>query len=298
MRIRHLIAWLVVPALGCASSPAKAREALQVIDAHVHTSFDGSENKEAEITYSREGILREFRASNIVGAVSMMGRDGSGYDAELAKRGVTYCVGISEKPDYKAVEAGIKSGKYGCIKIYLGYIHKFAADVMYSPAYALAEKYGVPVVFHTGDIWDQDGKLKYADPMTIDEVAVDHRKVTFVIAHIGNPWIQTAAEVAYKNPNVYLEGSAMVVGDLDRFTAAQLDEQVVKQLRWVFNYIENPKKLMFGTDWPLVPIDQYLDVFLRAIPVEHWEKVFHDNAVRVYKMKRPLLDPDTNASER
>lgn len=273
-------------------------EDLQVIDAHVHTHFDGNKDETTGIVYSREGLLKEFNGSNVVGAVAMMSRDGVGYDAELAKRGVSFCFGIPEKPDYKLIEAGIKAGKFSCLKIYLGYIHKFAADVMYEPAYQLAEKYNIPVVFHTGDIWDKNGKLKYADPMTIDEVAVDHRKVAFVIAHIGNPWIQTAAEVAFKNPNVYLEGSAMVVGDLDRYTAAELEEQVVKPLRWVFNYIEDPKKLMFGTDWPLVPIDQYLDVFLRAIPIEHWEKVFHDNAVRVYKMKRPILDPETVASER
>ena len=39
------------------------------------------------------------------------------------------------------------------------------------------------------------------------------RRSTFVIAHCGNPWIESAAEVAYKNPNVYIECSAMLTGD-------------------------------------------------------------------------------------
>jgi hypothetical protein len=55
--------------------------------------------------------------------------------------------------------------------------------------------------------------VKFSHPLTIDEVAVDHPDITFVIAHAGNPWIESAAEVAYKNPNVYLDGSAFVIGD-------------------------------------------------------------------------------------
>jgi predicted TIM-barrel fold metal-dependent hydrolase len=47
--------------------------------------------------------------------------------------------------------------------------HKF-----YEPAYQLAQKYDVPVIFHTGDTYSVKAKLKYADPLTIDEVAVDH----------------------------------------------------------------------------------------------------------------------------
>lgn len=288
--------WIVIAFFLVFNACATAKQ-MQVIDAHVHTSFTGEKDESTDITYSRDDLLQEFKDAGIVGAVSMMSRTGTGYDEELAKKGVTFCVGISLTPDYKAIEEGLKNKKYGCIKIYLGYIHKFASDVLYAPAYDLAEKYNVPVVFHTGDIWDKDGKLKYADPMTIDEVAVDHRKVTLVIAHIGNPWIQTAAEVAYKNPNVYLEGSALLVGDLSRYSRAELDEQMVKPLKWVFNYIEDPKKIMFGTDWPLVPIEQYLDVFMRAIPVEHWNKVLHDNAVRVYKLNQPILDPETDASQ-
>jgi uncharacterized protein len=278
------------PASQKATSPKRGR--MPIIDAHVHTKFSGKTDPDTEITYSKEGLLAEFEDNNIVGAVSMMARDGSGYDETLKQRGITFCVGINEKPNYTEIEDGLKSKKYGCIKIYLGYIHKFASDPIYKKAYELAEKYSVPVVFHTGDIYDVDGKLKYSDPMTIDEIAVDYRKVTFVIAHIGNPWIQTAAEVAYKNPNVYLEGSAILIGDLTRFSKREIEEQMVKSLRWVFSYIENPKKLMFGTDWPLVPIDQYLNVFFEAIPPQHWSAVFHDNAVRIYKLKRPLLIPD------
>jgi hypothetical protein len=68
----------------------------------------------------------------------------------------------------------------------LGYVHRYAYDRQYEPIYRLAQKYDVPVVFHTGDTNSVRAKIKFADPLTIDEVAVDHPKVTFVIAHCGN----------------------------------------------------------------------------------------------------------------
>jgi len=43
---------------------------------------------------------------------------------------------------------------------------------------------------------------------------------------------------------------------------------------------------MFGTDWPLVSIKPYVEAHKRAIPKEHWRAVFHDNAVRVFKLQK------------
>jgi predicted TIM-barrel fold metal-dependent hydrolase len=218
-----------------------------------------------------------------VGAVAHTSKDGTGY-VDLRSRGVVHCAGVDAKVDVARVEAGLKSGKYGCIKIYLGYVHQYANDKGYEPAYRLAEKYGVPVVFHTGDTYSTVAKLKYADPMPIDEVAVDHPKVNFVIAHCGNPWIETAAEIAYKNPNVYLEGSAFLIGNLDKTDPEHVEKYAVRSISWVFGFLEDPSKLMFGSDWPLTDIGSYVRAFKRAIPREHWKAVFHDNAARVFKI--------------
>ena len=198
-----------------------------------------------------------------------------------------HCAGVSGAlEDAKRVEEGLKGGRYGCIKIYLGYVKRWASAEEYKVFYRLAEKFDVPVVFHTGDTYDIDGHIKYAEPTTIDEVAVEFRKVTFVIAHLGNPWIQSAAEVAYKNPNVWLEGSALMVGNLDKKSKAAVDELMVKPTKWAFTYLEFPKKLMFGTDWPLTDVASYIAAYKRAIPKEHWKAVFHDNAAKVFKFKR------------
>ncbi|MBW3535247.1 MAG: amidohydrolase family protein, partial [Gemmatimonadetes bacterium] len=179
-------------------------------------------------------------------------------------------------------EGVLAAGRIHCVKIRLGYVHRWASDPAYEPVYALAERFDVPVVFHTGDTWSSRAKLKYADPLTVDEVAVDHPAVTFVIAHCGNPWIESAAEVAYKNPNVVLECSAMLTGDMAALEGADVATYVTDPIRWIFGYVEDPSKLMFGSDWPLVELASYAEAYRAAIPPEHWRAVFHDNAARVF----------------
>ncbi len=269
-----------------AADAAQPTAPLKIIDAHVHTRFSGESDESSGITVTREGFVNEMKQAGVVGAVSHAPKDSTADLPDLGANGVIHCAGIGDSWNNANVEAGLKSGKFRCIKIYLGYTYRYAYDPLYKPVYLLAQKYDVPVVFHTGDTYSRDGKLKYADPLTIDEVAVENRGVRFVIAHIGNPWIESAAEVAYKNPNVYLDGSALLIGNLDSIPEEKLDQYVVKPLAWVFGYVEDPGKLMYGSDWPLTPMASYIRVFKKAIPKEHWNAVFHDNAAKVFKIKK------------
>jgi uncharacterized protein len=272
----------------CSPRPAADSRAadppLRIIDAHVHTHFVDGPDPLSGLDGSRAGFLASMRRAGVVGAVAMDARDGTGY-VDLSAEGVIHCGGVPEPPDTVPLAVGLADGRYKCLKIYLGYVSRTAADPAYEPVYALAAHHHVPVVFHTGDTSTPDGKVRYSDPLPIDEVAVDHRDVRFVIAHAGNPWIQTAAEIAYKNPNVYIEASALMVGDPAKRDTAWVRRYVEEPISWVFGYIEDPTKMMFGTDWPLVDMAGYVEAYKRAIPREHWQAVFHDNAARVFGME-------------
>jgi uncharacterized protein len=286
---------IVVVALFCFPFPAHSQsvnqtrsavepssEELQIIDAHTHTEFTGGVEPTSGIPMTETEYFKEWREAGVVGAVAHTSQTlGNFYN--LKDRNVIYCAGVGNKVNARLIDAGLKSGKYGCIKIYLGYVHRYAYDPAYEPIYRLAQKYDVPVVFHTGDTYSTRAKLKYADPLTIDDVAVDHPRVRFVIAHCGNPWIESAAEVTYKNPNVFMECSALLIGDLSQTPKEKVDTYVTRPIAWIFGYLEDPSKLMFGTDWPLNKIKPYVDAYKAAIPKEHWQAVFHDNAVRVFK---------------
>lgn len=280
--MRYLLLFILAACASKHQSPST--KPLKIIDVHLHTAFSGEPEPNSGIMESREQLFKEMKAANVVGGVAHTFWNGDYYQ-DLRKEGIIHCMGIDKVPKLAEVEKGLRSGKFSCIKIYLGYIHQYAYDRPYRPLYMLAEKYDVPVVFHTGDTYYATGKLKYADPLTIDEVAVDFPKTRFVLAHCGYPWIQSAAEVAYKNPNVYLDGSAFLVGDFKKIPAEQIQKHLIEPLRWIHTYINNPRKLMFGSDWPLSDIPSYVDAFKRAIPEEDWQNVFHDNAVRVFKLK-------------
>jgi hypothetical protein len=257
---------------------------IAVIDVHTHTAFKRNSERTSN-SPTEDQYFKEWREAGVVGAIAHTSASGEDF-FELKNRNVIYCGGVGDSIDLKRIEDGLKSRNYRCIKVYLGYTYRYAYDPLYEPIYRLAQKYDVPVVFHTGDTASTKAKLKFADPLTIDEVAVDHPKVNFVIAHCGNPWIESAAEVAYKNPNVFIECSALLTGNLDQMPKEKVDIYVVRPIAWVFGYLEDPKKMMFGSDWPLVTIKPYVEAYKRAIPKEHWKAVFHDNAVRVFKFSQ------------
>ena len=287
--MRYLIVILIlacplftyVPAGQNAPAGSPTQE-LPIIDAHTHTDFSGGPERSSGIPKTEAQYFKEWKEAGVVGAVAHTSATGANYH-DLKSRNVIHCAGVDTNVDSARIESGLKSGKYGCIKIYLGYVHRFAYDQQYEPVYKLAEKYDVPVVFHTGDTYTKGAKLKYADPLTIDEVAVDHPRVKFVIAHCGNPWVESAAEVTYKNSNVYIECSALLLGNLSELPKENVETYVTRPIAWVFGYVEDPKKMMFGTDWPLIAIKPYVEAYKSAIPKEHWQAVFHDNAVRVFK---------------
>jgi len=113
---------------------------------------------------------------------------------------------------------------------------------------------------------------------------VTYPKIRFVIAHLGNPWFHSAAEVVYKNDNVSVDLSALLLDDVSQIDPETVDELIIKPIRFVFRYTENPSKFLFASDWPLVDIKSYKQVIMRAIPEAHWDKVFHDNAAALFKL--------------
>jgi hypothetical protein len=257
---------------------------LPVIDAHTHADFSGHPETTSGIPETLPQYLKELKEIGGVGAVGHGGKGVRILEPELASLPLYQCYGVREGVSPAAVEKALKAKQARCVKIYLGYVHRFAADKAYRPLYKLAEKYDVPVVFHTGDTYSTKGKLKYSDPLTIDEVAVDFPKTTFVIAHLGNPWVESAAEVAYKNPNVYVEASALLIGDF-KGRPEEVETYLVRPIKWAYGYVADSSKFMYGTDWPLVGMKDYFEAYKKAIPEKDWCKVFFQNAVKVFRMR-------------
>ena len=160
------------------------------------------------------------------------------------------------------------------LKAYLGYLHFGPEDPKYLPYYKIAAKYHLPVIFHTGDNWSTTAKLKYAHPLRVDEVAVDHPDVRFVLAHFGNPWLFDAAEVIFKNTNVWADLSGLFVGSNqeinDLLDGAKARDsaagQVFSELNRAIAYVCDYKRFLYGSDWPLAPLASYRRLIEALIP--------------------------------
>jgi predicted TIM-barrel fold metal-dependent hydrolase len=129
--------------------------------------------------------------------------------------------------------------------------------------------------------------VKFAHPLKIDEVAVDFPKTKFVIAHFGNPWVLDAAQVVYKNKNVWADLSAILIGDAAAFATMEKDgvlKRAVKRIKEGIEYSEAPERFLFGSDWPLVPIATYRNFVRRLFPEKQHAAVFGGNAKELFRL--------------
>jgi predicted TIM-barrel fold metal-dependent hydrolase len=185
------------------------------------------------------------------------------------------------------VERQLQSGKVKALKGYLGYLYYGPDSSAYAPYYELAARYQVPFIFHTGDNYSDVAKVKYAHPLLVDEVAVENRRVNFVMAHFGNPWITDAAEVVYKNENVWADLSGLLVGDeavFDELARRGILQRTVERIKQGIEFTDRPDKFLYGTDWPLAPMRVYRDFVRAMFPDQFHQAVFHDNAKALFKL--------------
>lgn len=193
----------------------------------------------------------------------------------------------TDREHLQRVESVLGTRKVLAFKGYLGYLHYAPDHPGYRPYYELAERYRLPFFFHTGDTYSPRAKLKYAHPLLVDDVAVDFPNVRFVMAHVGNPWLLDAAEVIYKNMNVWADVSGLHVGPAAAFTGEERQEalhEVQANLRKAFVYTERPNRFLYGSDWPLAPMAAYRQFIQGALPAEYHQQVLHDNARVLFRI--------------
>lgn len=175
----------------------------------------------------------------------------------------------------------LRAGRIKGLKLYPGYEPFYVHDPRMRVIYELAAEFGVPVMIHTGDTFDPKGKVKYAHPLEVDEVAVDFRDVTFVICHLGNPWVTDAMEVIYKNDNVVGDISGLTLGHFE----ARFEKFMLQQLNEVLAFAGNPSKLLYGTDWPICDMSSYIRfVENLGLSAEETEQILWRNSARIFAL--------------
>jgi predicted TIM-barrel fold metal-dependent hydrolase len=128
-------------------------------------------------------------------------------------------------------------------------------DRRYYPIYEAIAEAGVPTVFHTGQTGIGAGlpggrgiKLRYSDPMLLDDVAADFPTLTVILAHPSVPWQDAAISMATHKANVYIDLS----GWLPKYFPAQLVRAANGPLR---------RKVLFGSDYPVISPERWMASF-------------------------------------
>ncbi|HZY91929.1 MAG TPA: amidohydrolase family protein [Thermoplasmata archaeon] len=170
------------------------------------------------------------------------------------------------------------------LKLYPGYQHFYPHDPRLAPLYEFAARRRLVVMFHQGDTLSADGLVKFARPIEVDEVAVRYREIPMVLCHLGNPWIEEAAELVYKNANVYTDTSGVLwdprLPHFPRLVARARD-----RLGQAIAEIGSTSRILYGSDWPLESIDLAVSLVTGLdLPEPDREAILGGNARRLFRL--------------
>ncbi|MFE2236038.1 amidohydrolase family protein [Streptomyces sp. NPDC059442] len=149
-------------------------------------------------------------------------------------------------------------------------------DPLAHPLYEAIEELGVPALFHTGQTGIGAGvpggggiRLKYSNPMLVDDVAVDFPELRIILAHPSFPWQDEALAVATHKPHVYI--------DLSGWSPKYFPPQLVRYANTLLK-----DKVLFGSDYPVITPDRWLADFEKLdIKPEVRPKILKENAARL-----------------
>jgi hypothetical protein len=152
----------------------------------------------------------------------------------------------------------------------------FPNDPTVYPLYEVIAEAGLPALFHSGQTGVGAGqrggggiRLKYSNPIHLDDVAVDFPDLPIIIAHPSVPWQDEALAVAGHKPQVYI--------DLSGWSPKYFPPQLVVQANSLLK-----RKVLFGSDFPALSADRWLADFGKLdIKDEVRPLILKENAIRL-----------------
>jgi predicted TIM-barrel fold metal-dependent hydrolase len=149
-------------------------------------------------------------------------------------------------------------------------------DRAWYPLYEVIAEAGLIALFHSGTTGIGAGmpggggvKLKYSNPMLVDDVAADFPALDIILAHPSFPWQEEALAVAVHKPNVYI--------DLSGWSPKYFPPILVRYTNTLLK-----DKMLFGSDYPLITPDRWLADFEKLeIRDEVRPLVLKENAARL-----------------
>ncbi|MGZ4321267.1 MAG: amidohydrolase family protein [Solirubrobacteraceae bacterium] len=153
-------------------------------------------------------------------------------------------------------------------------------DPEFFPLYEVIVEAGLIALFHSGTTGIGAGmpggggvRLKYSNPMAVDDVAAKFPELDIILAHPSFPWQDDALAIAVHKPNVYI--------DLSGWSPKYFPDNLVQYTNTLLRH-----KMLFGSDYPLISPDRWLSDF-EKIPIRDEVRplVLKENAARLLGLR-------------
>lgn len=177
----------------------------------------------------------------------------------------------------REAERLIATGKVRGFKLHPQIQAFYANDPAIYPFYEVVEAAKLPIIVHTGHSGMGTGmrggggiRLKYGNPMLLDDVAVDFPDMPIILAHPSFPWQDEALSVCLHKPQVYIDLS----GWSPKYFPPNLVQYANTQLK---------HKVLFGSDYPVLTPDRWLADFAK-LPIKDEVRplILKENAIRLF----------------
>ncbi|MCK4495786.1 MAG: amidohydrolase, partial [Candidatus Aminicenantes bacterium] len=135
--------------------------------------------------------------------------------------------------------------------------------------YPIARDHNLPVLIHTGSSVFKGSKIKYSDPIHLDDIASDVPDLPLLMAHSGRGlWYDKAFLLSRIHPNLYLEISGLPPKNL---------------LNYFPDLEKNIDKIVYGSDWPGIKTISSNIEAIKKLPLseDSIKKILYGNAARI-----------------
>jgi predicted TIM-barrel fold metal-dependent hydrolase len=152
--------------------------------------------------------------------------------------------------------------------------------------YELASLRGVPIFVCNGPVFPQLGRLEYARPFQLDEIAREFPKLTIVVSSMGLPWIEECLTLVGKHPRVFADIAGLLGSSWRAYNAMVLAHQSGVM-----------DKLLFGSGFPRTTAAEAIEGLYRlrevtagtnlpAVPREALRSIVDRDALELLGMTR------------
>jgi len=171
----------------------------------------------------------------------------------------------ADKLEFYVRDCGVKG-----LKLHPSYQFFYPNEARLYPLYGQARELGIPVIFHIGSSIFKGTKLKYCDPIHLDDVAVDFPDLKIIMAHSGRGfWYDECFSLSRLHKNVYMDITGLPPQNL---------------LSYFPELEKNSEKVIFGSDWPTMPTGIGKNVeAIKSLPLRDRtiEAILYRNAYKI-----------------